>query len=103
MATIITPECINCAACQRECPNHAIRPGDQYFVIDPDLCTECVGYFDRAACQAVCPVECCRPDPARDQTEEQLIDKALRIHSDDAALKAKVDANDFPSRFRKVR
>lgn len=101
MATRITPECINCAACERECPNHAISPGDEFFVIDPDLCSECVGFFNEAACQSVCPVECCRPDPAYVETEDELIYKALRIHPDDAGLKAKVEANDFPSRFRK--
>src|SRR6266850_1146511 len=44
VATMITEECINCGACEPECPNNAIAlRGDIYF-IDPDLCTECVGF-----------------------------------------------------------
>jgi ferredoxin len=63
MATHITEECINCGACEPECPNEAISEGDDTYVIDPSLCTECVGFHDYEACQAVCPVECCVPDP----------------------------------------
>ena len=63
MATHITSDCINCGACEPECPNEAISEGDEIYVIDPELCTECVGFYDHEACQAVCPVECCIPDP----------------------------------------
>jgi ferredoxin len=63
MATHITEECINCGACEPECPNEAISEGADTYVIDPNLCTECVGFHDYEACQAVCPVECCLPDP----------------------------------------
>ena len=56
MATYITSDCINCGACEPECPNDAISEGDDIYVIDPDLCTECVGFYDHEACQAVCPV-----------------------------------------------
>ena len=63
MATYITEECINCGACEPECPNEAISEGEDIYVIDPKLCTECVGFHDHEACQAVCPVECCLPDP----------------------------------------
>ena len=37
MATIITEECINCGACEPECPNQAISQGEDIFVIDPKL------------------------------------------------------------------
>ena len=63
MATYITSDCINCGACEPECPNEAISEGDEIYVIDPELCTECVGFYDHEACQAVCPVECCLPEP----------------------------------------
>ena len=63
MATMITEECINCGACEPECPNEAISEGEDIYIIDPNLCTECVGFHDYEACQAVCPVECCIPDP----------------------------------------
>src|SRR4029079_8960716 len=62
MATYITEDCINCGACEPECPNEAISEGDEIYVIDPELCTECVGFYDHEACQAVCPVECCLPN-----------------------------------------
>jgi ferredoxin len=101
MATHITPECINCSACVSECPHRAISPGDEYFVIDPDRCTECVGFYPEEACQSVCPVECCRPDPERVETEDALIARSLTLHPEDAELKAKVAAHDFPSHFRR--
>ena len=63
MATYITEECINCGACEPECPNEAISEGEDIYLIDPKLCTECVGFHDHEACQAVCPVECCLPNP----------------------------------------
>ena len=50
MATQITEDCINCGACEDECPNGAISMGEEIFVIDPELCTECVGFSDEQAC-----------------------------------------------------
>ncbi|NIQ03811.1 MAG: 4Fe-4S ferredoxin, partial [Nitrospinaceae bacterium] len=50
MATLITDECINCGVCEPECPNNAISEGEDYYVIDPDLCTECVGFHGEEAC-----------------------------------------------------
>jgi ferredoxin len=82
MATHITDECINCGACEPECPNEAISEGDDVYVINPDLCTECVGFHDHEACQAVCPVECCLPDPDRTETEEALYERVQSIHAD---------------------
>ena len=101
MATHITSECINCGACEPECPNSAISQGDETYVIDPERCTECVGFFDHEECQAVCPVECCLPDPARVEAEQALIQRALALHPEDAELKARVGSGDVPSRFRK--
>ena len=82
MATTITEECINCGACEPECPNEAISEGDDIYVIDPNLCTECVGFHEYEACQAVCPVECCVPDPNNRETEEVLLERAEKIHPD---------------------
>jgi ferredoxin len=101
MATRITDDCINCGACEPECPNNAISQGDSIFVIDPELCTECVGFDDHEACQAVCPVECCLPDPGHVETEQDLIERAVALHPDDSDLKSRADAGTFPSRFRK--
>ncbi|POP51944.1 YfhL family 4Fe-4S dicluster ferredoxin [Zhongshania marina] len=75
MALIITNECINCDVCEPECPNEAIYQGDSIYEIDPDRCTECVGHFDEPQCQQVCPVDCIPLDPARMETEEQLMKK----------------------------
>ncbi len=100
MATHITDACINCGACEPECPNEAITQGSDIYVIDGDNCTECVGFHEKEACQAVCPVECCIPDPTRVDTEEQLIARAIALHPEDEELKARVASGDFPSRFR---
>ncbi len=82
MAYIITEECINCAACEPECPNAAISAGDEIYEIDPDKCTECVGHFDESQCAAVCPVDCCVPDPDHKETKEELMEKFKRLTSE---------------------
>jgi ferredoxin len=78
MATMITEECINCGACEPECPNQAISQGEDIFVIDPALCTECVGFHE--ACAAVCPVDCCVPDPNLPESESELLLRAQKLH-----------------------
>jgi ferredoxin len=100
MATHITQDCINCGACEPECPNQAISEGKRTYVINPDMCTECVGFYDHEACQAVCPVECCLPDPTRREEENALLGRALRLHPDDQKLQSRVAEGAFPSRFR---
>ncbi len=82
MALIITEECINCAACEPECPNDAITAGDEVYDIDPDKCTECVGHFDESQCAAVCPVDCCVPDPDHKETKEELMTTFKRLTSE---------------------
>ena len=59
MALKITEECINCGACEPECPNTAISQGDDIYVIDAAKCTECKGAHDAPASAGVCPVDCC--------------------------------------------
>ena len=96
MATMITSDCINCGACEPECPNNAISQGDPVYVIDPLLCTECVGFHDYEACAAVCPVDVCVTDPNNIETEDALIARARSIHP-------QTDFGDnFQSRFRKA-
>jgi ferredoxin len=110
MSTMITEECINCGACEPECPNTAIYEGganyehqggshpaltqDIYYIV-PEKCTECVGFFDQEQCAAVCPVDCCVPNPKDVESEEQLIAKAKVIHPEQQF------GAEFPSRFRK--
>lgn len=114
MAIMITDECINCGACEPECPNNAIYEGgvewamsdgttvtgnvkllngeevdadkkfdpisEDYYYIVPEKCTECVGFHEEPQCAAVCPVDCCVPDPDNEETEEQLLDKKSKMH-----------------------
>jgi ferredoxin len=101
MAIIITSECINCGACEPECPNTAIYEGGarwslagkdygegdkapseaegffshDFFYIVPDKCTECKGFHDEPQCAAVCPVDCCVPDPNHVEDTEALLKK----------------------------
>ena len=107
---MITAECINCGACEPECPNTAIYEGgagwqndgqshpalqqDIYYIV-PEKCTECVGFFDQEQCAAVCPVDCCVPNPDDPESEEQLLAKARVIHPE------RDFPPDAPSRFRK--
>lgn len=79
MALKILETCINCDVCTPECPNEAIRMGDEIFEIRPDRCTECVGHFDEPQCQEVCPVDCIVHDPDRPETRGQLEAKYRRL------------------------
>jgi len=109
MSTLITEECINCGACEPECPNVAIYEGgaqweldgeqhpalkeDIYYIV-PGKCTECVGFFDKEQCAAVCPVDCCVPDPNIPETEDVLVERARTLHPGQTFV------DGFPSRFR---
>ena len=100
MATHITEECINCGACEPECPNEAISESEDIYVIDPNLCTECVGFHDYEACQAVCPVECCIPDPGNVEEEKLLLERARKLHPDDPKIPPYEKLPDNLSLFR---
>lgn len=114
MAIIITDECINCGACEPECPNNAIYEGgiewkisdgntvkgpftlgsgkvidadqknlpvsNEYYFIVPDKCTECVGFHEEPQCAAVCPVDCCVPDPDHVESKETLLGRKEALH-----------------------
>jgi len=72
MALLITDACINCDVCEPECPNGAISQGEEIYVIDPKLCTECVGHFETSQCVEVCPVDCIILDPGMVESKDQL-------------------------------
>lgn len=113
MAIIITDECINCGACEPECPNNAIYEAgiewsfadgttlsgeiefegaavsvnkkmapvnSEVYYIVPDKCTECIGFHEEPQCAAVCPVDCCVPDPDREESEDVLLERKNRLH-----------------------
>ena len=79
MALLITDECINCDVCEPACPNEAISEGEDIYVINPDLCTECVGHFDEPQCVVICPVDCIPKDPNHVETESDLLAKYKRL------------------------
>lgn len=79
MALMITDECINCDVCEPECPNGAISQGEEIYVINPNLCTECVGHYDTPQCQEVCPIDCIPFNPDVRETKEQLQQKYFKI------------------------
>lgn len=115
MAIIITDECINCGACEPECPNNAIYEGgvewnwsggtdltgsvslpdgssvdadenqepvsDEFYYIVSGKCTECNGFHEEPQCAAVCPVDCCIPDPDHEESEELLLARKELMHA----------------------
>ncbi len=84
MANMISEVCINCGACERMCPGGGISMGAETFVIDPGLCTECVGFHHTQQCARVCPVDCCVIDPNNVETEAVLFERAQKLHPDGA-------------------
>jgi len=81
MALMITDECINCDVCEPSCPNEAISMGEQYYVINPEKCTECVGHFETPQCSLVCPVACILVNPDHIESKTTLLDKYRRLAS----------------------
>lgn len=79
MALMINDECIACDACREECPNEAIDADDPFYVIDPDRCTECIGYYDEPNCIPVCPVDAIIPDPDNIENIEELRYKSEQL------------------------
>jgi NAD-dependent dihydropyrimidine dehydrogenase PreA subunit len=51
MAYYINEECINCGACEPECPASCITAGDDIYIVDEEICTDC------GNCAEVCPVD----------------------------------------------
>jgi ferredoxin len=115
MAIIITDECINCGACEPECPNTAIYEGgvewtwgggtkltqveledgtvvdskdnqepfsDEFYYIVSMKCTECTGFHEEPQCAAVCPVDCCVPDPDYEEELVVLQEKKAWLHGE---------------------
>ncbi len=79
MALMIGPECMSCGLCIEECPNDAILESIPVYVIDPDLCTECVGAFDEPQCVRVCPLDVIILNPDYAESREHLLEKEKRI------------------------
>jgi len=102
MAIKITDDCINCEACEPECPNNAIYApeemwkmsdgttvsndtendavSDDFFYIVTDKCTECIGFHEEPQCAAVCPVDCCIADDDNVESEAELMTKKDTLH-----------------------
>ena len=55
MANKITDECMNCGACEPECPNQAISQGGDTYQIDASLCDLCAAKGGEQSCKAACP------------------------------------------------
>jgi ferredoxin len=119
MAIMITDECINCGACEPECPNTAIYEGgrewnwaggtaltkvtmadgaildakedqqpvsNEFYYIVSGKCTECTGFHEEPQCAAVCPVDCCVPDPDHVESKEELLARKIYLHNESVVV-----------------
>ena len=71
MAYFITSDCINCGACESECPQHAIYSHEEdfsgsnikplafdHYFINPYECDECRDRKKIPQCVEICPMNC---------------------------------------------
>ncbi len=81
MSLRITDDCINCGACEIECPKSAVFPkqkepqyrepvftinlsrfsefvSSEHFYIDPYKCNNCESFYSAPRCIDVCPLPC---------------------------------------------
>ncbi|RRJ21219.1 ferredoxin [Rheinheimera mesophila] len=49
---------MHCDICVPECPHTAIYRGESHYQVTAELCTACVGFYDKPACIEVCPLDC---------------------------------------------
>lgn len=82
MVVKITDECIACGACEPECPNRAISESPTAYVVNPELCTECVGSFPTQQCIQICPVAAVVFEENR-EPREVLLERWRKIHPDE--------------------
>ena len=95
MAVMVTDDCIDCNACEVECPNNAIYAADvswdyngeehealssDHTYIAYEKCTECVGFYDEPQCVPACPSDAIVPDPDHQNSKEELM--ARKEHLD---------------------
>ncbi len=53
--TIPNISCVGCNNCIPQCPTNAIKKENGEYWIDPSLCNNCEGYYEKPQCLAVCP------------------------------------------------
>jgi ferredoxin len=82
MALYIEDACINCDMCEPQCPNEAISLGEEVYEINPNLCTECVGHYEKNQCVLVCPIDCIKLDPTEVESQDELLVKFYKLHPD---------------------
>lgn len=94
----ITDDCINCSACEAECPKNAVYPklkledksgfgglfinnsflrdgfvSEKHYFVNPYICNCCEGIYPEPRCNEVCPVSCCISDEAVSGSGEHSI------------------------------
>ncbi len=79
MALIILSECIACDACVPPCPTSSIVADDPIYIIDPQTCTECIGYAKTPTCVEACPVDCIVLDSNHVESKAELREKYKRL------------------------
>ncbi|NOS56802.1 MAG: ferredoxin, partial [Cyclobacteriaceae bacterium] len=45
-------------------------------------CTECTGFHEEPQCAAVCPVDCCVPDPEHVESKDVLMARKAYLHNE---------------------
>ena len=53
---------------------------DEFYYITHYKCTECIGFHEEPQCAAVCPVDCCVPDPEHEESDDELMHKKEWMH-----------------------
>ena len=85
-----TERCIECNGCVTACKNdnevpwgitrrRVVTVNDGVIGQEKSVSVACMHCSD-APCMAVCPVDCCVPDPDHEETEDELMAKKDKMH-----------------------
>ena len=78
----INDKCIRCGICLPECPQEGITQVGTLYTIDTAMCSDCYGFFEKARCTDLCPVDAVEEVKGALVPIEELAARAIKARPD---------------------